>query len=89
MTFQNEENQCYLLEYSNGRLVDASLRLLQLLSREVAFYASYVGKDSLGFILSESLSNLMKVVMNLTHDNDDDCTYPCRCCCFCCCCCCC
>lgn len=59
--------------YSGGRLVDATLKLLQMLSREVAAYAQPVAKDSLGYLLSETLSNLMKVVMNLTHDSSDDC----------------
>jgi hypothetical protein len=54
--------------------VDATLNLLKLLAREVGFYSPPIAKDSLGHILSESLSNLMKVVMNLTHDNNDDCT---------------
>lgn len=73
VTFQNEENQNYLLEYSCGRLVDATLRLLRLLAREVTLYSHMVAKDSLGHILSEALSNLMKVIMNLTHDNNDEC----------------
>ena len=59
--------------YSNGRLVDSSLKLLQMLSRELAAYSPPITKDSLGNLLSETLSNLMKVVMNLTHDSNDDC----------------
>nr|CAG4646816.1 EOG090X017M [Megafenestra aurita] len=72
VTFQNEENQNYLMEFSNGRLVDATLNLLKLLSREVAAYWPLGTKDSLSQLLSETLSNLMKVVMNLTHDSNDD-----------------
>jgi hypothetical protein len=73
VTFQNEENQNYLMEFSNGRLVDATLNLLMLLSREVAIYWPHGTKSSLSSLLSETLSNLMKVVMNLTHDSNDDC----------------
>ena len=73
VTFQNEENQIYLMEFSNGRLVDATLNLLKLLSREVAVYWPPGAKSSLSNLLSETLSNLMKVVMNLTHDSNDDC----------------
>nr|CAG4648495.1 EOG090X017M [Polyphemus pediculus] len=72
VTFQNEENQNYLLEYSDGRLVDATLKLLELLAREVIAYSPPVSKDSLGHLLSEALTNLMKVIMNLTHDSNDD-----------------
>lgn len=61
------------MEYSNGRLVDATLNLLKLLSREVAAYWPPGTKDALSHLLSETLSNLMKVVMNLTHDSNDDC----------------
>lgn len=63
------------MEFSNGRLVDATLNLLKLLSREVAAYWPLGTKDSLSQLLSETLSNLMKVVMNLTHDSNDDCKY--------------
>ena len=77
VTFQNEENQNYLMEYSNGRLVDATLNLLKLLSREVAAYWPPGSKDTLSHLLSETLSNLMKVVMNLTHDSNDDCKLSC------------
>ncbi len=63
------------MEYSNGVLVDATLKLLQMLSREVAAYSQSVAKDSLVQLLSETLSNLMKVVMNLTHDSNDDCKF--------------
>ena len=63
------------MEYSNGRLVDSTLKLLQMLSRELAAYSPPITKDSLGNLLSESLSNLMKVVMNLTHDSNDDCEF--------------
>jgi hypothetical protein len=61
------------MEFSNGRLVDATLNLLMLLSREVAIYWPHGTKSSLSSLLSETLSNLMKVVMNLTHDSNDDC----------------
>ena len=64
------------MEYSNGRLVDSTLKLLQMLSREVVAFTQPVAKDSLGHLLSESLSNLMKVIMNLTHDSNDDCKAP-------------
>lgn len=73
MTFQNEENQNYLMEFSNGRLVDGTLNLLMLLCREVAVFWPAGSKVSLSNLLSETLSNLMKVVMNLTHDSNDDC----------------
>lgn len=63
------------MEYSNGVLVDATLKLLQMLCREVAAYSQSVAKDSLVQLLSETLSNLMKVVMNLTHDSNDDCKF--------------
>ena len=63
------------MEYSNGVLVDATLKLLQMLSREVAAYSQSVAKDSIVQLLSETLSNLMKVVMNLTHDSNDDCKF--------------
>lgn len=73
VTFQNEENQNYLMNFSGGILVHSTLSLLQLLSREVAAYSPPILKDSLGQLLSDTLSNLMKVVMNLTHDSTDDC----------------
>lgn len=76
VTFQNEENQIYLMEFCGGRLVDATLNLLKLLSREVAAIWSLGTKDSLSSLLSDTLSNLMKVVMNLTHDSNDDCEQP-------------
>ncbi|XP_059351201.1 protein wings apart-like isoform X2 [Daphnia carinata] len=72
VTFQNEENQNYLMEFSNGRLVDGTLSLLMLLCREVAVFWPAGNNVSLGNLLSETLSNLMKVVMNLTHDSNDD-----------------
>jgi len=72
VTFQNEENQNYLLEFSDGQLVDVTLKLLELLSKEVVAYSHPVTKDSFGHLLSETLSNLMKVMMNLTHDSNDD-----------------
>lgn len=72
VTFQNEENQNYLMEFSNGRLVDGTLNLLMLLCREVAVFWPAGSKVSLSNLLSETLSNLMKVVMNLTHDSNDD-----------------
>ena len=62
-----------MLGFSNGRLVDATLKLLELLSREVVAYSHPVTKDSFGHLLSETLSNLMKVMMNLTHDSNDEC----------------
>lgn len=61
------------MEYSNGLLVDAALKLLLMLSKEVVAYSQSMSKDSLGHLLSETLSNLMKVIMNLTHDSNDDC----------------
>lgn len=61
------------MEFSDGRLVDATLNLLKLLSREVAANWPLETKDSLSTLLSETLSNLMKVVMNLTHDSNDEC----------------
>nr|CAG4638252.1 EOG090X017M [Cyclestheria hislopi] len=71
ITFQNEENQSYLLKYSQGQLVDVTLELLRLFTREIAAYAP-VAKDSVGHVIGEALCSLMKVVMNLTHDNTDE-----------------
>lgn len=59
------------MQFSNGVLVDATLKLLQFVSQEIAVYSSL--NDSVAQLLSEALVNLMKVVMNLTHDSSCDC----------------
>lgn len=61
------------MQFSNGVLVDATLRLLQFVSQEISVHSPLSG--SVGQLLSDALTNLMKVVMNLTHDSSSDCTY--------------
>nr|CAG4640633.1 EOG090X017M [Eulimnadia texana] len=72
VTFQNEENQSYLMHYSEGVLVRALLSLQQVFVSEVIIYSPGRKSDPTATCISDALCTLMKVLMNLTHDYSYD-----------------
>lgn len=71
MTIQNEENNAYLLNFENGILLDTLIRMFKVCDYEIPLYPSHDenDKDSIGAVLRECLVANLKVLINLSHDN--------------------
>lgn len=74
---QNEQNNCYLLEYQNGILIDTLVRMYKVCDYEIPLYPTYSidDKDSTGAVLRECLIANLKVLINITHDYQMKCEY--------------
>ncbi|XP_049829249.1 protein wings apart-like [Schistocerca gregaria] len=73
VTHQNEENQLYLLRYSDGILVDTLMRLYCQCDSEIPLYpvTNAGDKESAGAVIREALLATLKVLINLSHDFND------------------
>ncbi|XP_017475552.1 PREDICTED: protein wings apart-like [Rhagoletis zephyria] len=71
VTQLNEENQRYVLTYSQGAAVHTLCSLFTLCDREIMRHVSdsseQTAKDSPGVVMRELLFPLLKVLINLTH----------------------
>lgn len=69
VTHNNEENQTYLLKYSNGVLLDTLVKLYRLCDSEIPLYpvTDITDKESAGSVIREALLVTLKVLINLTH----------------------
>nr|XP_018909266.1 PREDICTED: protein wings apart-like [Bemisia tabaci] len=70
VTFQNEENNAYLLQFKEGILLDTVVKLFKVCDAEIPLYPSsdITDKQSVGAILRETLLATLKVLINLTHN---------------------
>ena len=75
MTHNNEENQLYLLRYSNGLILDTLVKLYRLCDSEIPLYpvTDINDKESTGTVIRETLLVTLKVLINLTHHFDKSC----------------
>lgn len=75
MTHNNEENQTYLLKYSDGLLLDTLVKLYRLCDSEIPLYpVTDIGdKESAGAVVREALLVTLKVLINLTHHFNKQC----------------
>ncbi|XP_044757643.1 protein wings apart-like [Coccinella septempunctata] len=69
VTHNNEENQLYLLKYSDGVMLDTLVNLYKLCDREIPLYpvTDISDKESTGTIIREALLVTLKLFINLTH----------------------
>lgn len=69
VTHNNEENQMYLLKYSDGVMLDTLVNLYKLCDREIPLYpvTDISDKESTGTIIREALLVTLKLFINLTH----------------------
>lgn len=72
----NEENQVYLLKYENGILVSTLANLYYLCGQEIPIYPTIDPSDktSTGAVIRECLFAIIKVLINLTHRFNRQCT---------------
>ena len=76
VSHENEENCSYLVEYGNSieheeePILDVLQKLFQLLDAEVQLNPTtdFADKESVGFILRETLFSVIRVHINLVHD---------------------
>ncbi|GLG94746.1 Protein wings apart-like [Gryllus bimaculatus] len=70
VTHQHEENQLYLLRYEDGVLVDILFRLFCQCDAEITMYpvTDESDKESTGVVIREALLVTLKVLINLSHD---------------------
>ncbi|KAG5885724.1 hypothetical protein JTB14_000647 [Gonioctena quinquepunctata] len=69
VTHNNEENQNYILKYSEGVILDTLVNLYKLCDGEIPLYpiTDITDKTSTGTIIREALLVTLKVLINLTH----------------------
>lgn len=69
VTHNNEENQLYLLKYSDSIMVDTLVNLYKLCDREIPLYpiSDITDKESAGTVIREALLVTLKLLINLTH----------------------
>jgi hypothetical protein len=77
VTNQNEENQLYLLKYGDGMLTDTLIKLYRHCDSEIPLYpvTNLADKVSAGAVIREVLLATLKVLINLTHDFNNECKY--------------
>ncbi|XP_055629017.1 protein wings apart-like [Toxorhynchites rutilus septentrionalis] len=69
VTLLNEENQSYILQYDNGKLVHTLAKLLKLVDGEVVLYPTneLTPKEERGAVLREVIIPVLKIFISLTH----------------------
>ncbi|XP_069692273.1 protein wings apart-like [Periplaneta americana] len=74
VTNQNEENQLYLLKYGDGMLIDTLIKLYRHCDAEIPLYpvTNLGDKVSAGAVIREVLLTTLKVLINLTHDFNNE-----------------
>jgi len=74
VTNQNEENQLYLLKYEDGILIDTLIKLYRHCDAEIPLYpvTNPADKVSAGTVIREVLLATLKVLINLTHDFNNE-----------------
>ncbi|PNF21759.1 hypothetical protein B7P43_G09875 [Cryptotermes secundus] len=74
VTNQNEENQLYLLKYGDGMLIDTLIKLYRHCDSEIPLYpvTNLADKMSAGTVIREVLLATLKVLINLTHDFNNE-----------------
>ena len=77
VTNQNEENQLYLLKYNDGVLIDTLIKLYRHCDSEIQLYpvTNLADKITPGAVIREVLLATLKVLINLTHDFNNECKY--------------
>jgi hypothetical protein len=77
VTNQNEENQLYLLKYGDGMLIDTLIKLYRHCDSEIPLYpvTNLADKVSAGAVIREVVLATLKVLINLTHDFNNECKY--------------
>lgn len=65
----------YLLTYRGGIIVDTLIRMFKICDSELTRYPVYsmTDKESVGFVIKECLIAILKVLINLTHDFNNQC----------------
>lgn len=73
VTILNEQNQSYILNYSNGSLITTLVKLFKLIDSEVVLYPTNerTPKEDRGVILREVIPPLLKIFITLTHPFND------------------
>ncbi|XP_018328573.1 wings apart-like protein homolog isoform X2 [Agrilus planipennis] len=69
VTYDNEENQVYILKYKDGMILETLVQLYRLCDSEIPLYpvTDVSDKESTGSIIREALLVTLKVLINLTH----------------------
>ncbi|XP_060063972.1 wings apart-like protein homolog isoform X2 [Ylistrum balloti] len=74
VTFVNTENQTYLISYKQGVLVQSICRALYTCEQCLPVYplveSEKIEKDSTGYVVYSCVLAILRVLLNLTHDNE-------------------
>ncbi|XP_033732446.1 wings apart-like protein homolog isoform X2 [Pecten maximus] len=74
VTFVNTENQTYLISYKQGVLVRSICRALYTCEQCLPVYplveSEKIEKDSTGYVVYSCVLAILRVLLNLTHDNE-------------------
>ncbi|OWF55247.1 wings apart-like protein homolog isoform X2 [Mizuhopecten yessoensis] len=74
VTFVNTENQTYLISYKQGVLVQSICRALKTCEQCLPVYplveSEKIEKDSTGYVVYSCVLAILRVLLNLTHDNE-------------------
>ncbi|XP_013405547.1 wings apart-like protein homolog, partial [Lingula anatina] len=76
VTFMNTENQTYLIGCKNSTLITALCRGLKVCEGAMSQYtlsdtdSKTVDKNSTGYIIFHTLLSILRVLLNITHDNE-------------------
>ncbi|XP_069124106.1 wings apart-like protein homolog isoform X2 [Argopecten irradians] len=74
VTFVNAENQTYLIGYKQGVLVQSICRALYTCEQCLPVYplveSEKIEKDSTGYVVYSCVLAILRVLLNLTHDNE-------------------
>ena len=76
--FVNTENQTYLLSYKSGIISSSCCRALKICQKFLPIYplpdGQKVDKESYGYVVYNCVLAILKVLLNLTHENEFACT---------------
>lgn len=76
--FVNTENQTYLLSYKSGIIGSSCCRALQICQKFLPIYplpdGQKLDKESYGYVVYNCVLAILKVLLNLTHENEFACT---------------
>ncbi|XP_064608984.1 wings apart-like protein homolog [Liolophura sinensis] len=81
VTYCNRDNQDHLISYKNSALISAICRALSVCEQSVSQYPVNVDtetlkidKTSIGWAIHSCMMSVLKVLLNLTHENEFGCT---------------
>ncbi|WAQ95349.1 LOW QUALITY PROTEIN: WAPL-like protein [Mya arenaria] len=80
VTYMNADNQNYLISYKDSVLIPSLVRSLKVCRQCLSIYplkeeksSSKVDKESFGWVIYSCALAILRVLLNLTHDNDVGC----------------